>query len=136
MATNRPKDAEIEESEHSVEKKKLNLSSILNKVFGMEKVFVDGIPMEKVNKAIFLSVLALLYIANSHMADKTVRKIDKLKKEVEDLRADYITLKAGYMFDSKQSEVAKKVEHLGLVENKRPPFKLVIDSKDIKDMPF
>lgn len=136
MATNRAKGADIEEETNSTSPKKAGLFTLLNKVFGMEKVFEDGIPMEKVKKAVFLASLALLYIANSHMADKTVRKIDRLKKEVEDLRADYITLKASYMFDSKQSEVAKKVETLGLVESKRPPFKLEISTQDIKDMPF
>lgn len=136
MATNRPKEAESDGENGAHAPKRGSLFTLLNKVFGMEKVFEDGIPMEKVNKAVFLSVLALLYIFNSHLADKTVRRIDKLKKEVEDLRADYITLKASYMFDSKQSEVAKKVEHMGLVESKRPPFKLVVREKELKEMPF
>jgi phage shock protein A len=72
-------------------------------------------------------VLGIFYIGNSHYADKTIRKIDKLEQEVEDLRADYTTLKSEYMFASKQSEVAKRVKKLGLVESQEPPFKIVIE---------
>jgi hypothetical protein len=37
--------------------------------------------------------LAILYISNTHYAEKTVRKISNIQAEVEDLRADYTTLK-------------------------------------------
>ena len=70
---------------------------------------------------IFLSFLCLLYIGNRHYAEKKSRDIDQLETEVEDLRADYTTLKAEFMFESKQSEVAKRAEELGLIENKESP---------------
>jgi hypothetical protein len=66
------------------------------------------------------------YIGNSHYAEKTIRKIDKVKKEVSDLRADYTTLKADYMYASKQSEVAKKVAKIELYESMQPPSKIEI----------
>jgi len=47
--------------------------------------------------------------------------------EVEDLRADFTTLKAELMFASKQSEVAKKVKEQGLEESMSPPYKIEID---------
>jgi len=34
------------------------------------------------------------------------------------------------MFSSKQSEVAKKVEELGLVENETPPVKIVVEESE------
>mgnify|MGYP001796119542 FL=1 len=52
-----------------------------------------------------------------------------MKKEIEDLRADYTTLKADYMYASKQSEVAKKVEKLGIKESLRPPEKITITAE-------
>jgi hypothetical protein len=45
---------------------------------------------------------------------------------VEDLRADYTTLKSDVMFASKQSEVARRVKPLGLKESLNPPFKIVV----------
>ena len=53
-------------------------------------------------------------------------KIDRTKKEVQDLRADYTTLKANYMFASKQSEVAKRVKEIDLYESMEPPSKIEV----------
>ncbi len=51
----------------------------------------------------FVMVIGLLYIGNTHYAEKTVRRIDAAQSEVEDLRADYTTLKSDLMF-CKQAE--------------------------------
>ena len=59
--------------------------------------------------------------------EKTTRQIDRTQTEVEDLRADYTTLKADVMFASKQSEVARRVKDLGLKESSKPPFKIVVE---------
>ena len=59
--------------------------------------------------------------------DKLVRKIAKMKVEVNDLRADYTTLKAELMFKSKQSEVAKEVQSIGLEESMVPPQKIDLE---------
>lgn len=71
---------------------------------------------------LFLSFLCLLYIGNRHYAEKKVRAINRLEVDVEDLRADYTTLKADFMYESKQSEVAKRAEVLGLKESKESPI--------------
>ncbi|MFM8741301.1 MAG: FtsL-like putative cell division protein, partial [Cytophagales bacterium] len=44
----------------------------------------------------------------------------------EDLRADFTTLKSDVMFASKQSEVARRVKSMGLVESLTPPYKIVV----------
>lgn len=73
---------------------------------------------------LFLSLLAVLYIYNGHYADKTVRDIDRLNKELDELGYEYKTLKGEVMFRSKQSELAKSVEPLGLKELTSPPVVL------------
>jgi hypothetical protein len=45
-----------------------------------------------------------------------------MQQEVEDLRADVTTLEAEYMLSSKQSEVAKKIAPIGIVELEQPPI--------------
>lgn len=70
---------------------------------------------------LFLSVLAIVYIANGHYADNTVRSINKLNRELKELQYEYKTLKSEVMFRSKQSELAKSVEPLGLKELVVPP---------------
>jgi cell division protein FtsL len=63
---------------------------------------------------LFLSALAVVYIYNGHYADKTIRNINKVSKELKELQYEYKTLRSDVMFRSKQSEVAKEVERLGL----------------------
>lgn len=93
---------------------------------GME----TGVPVKYLPKVAFVVALGIVYVWNSHYAEKANRKIDKLETEVEDLRADVTTLEADYMYSSKQSEVAKKVETLGLEESKQPPYKIVVDKSE------
>lgn len=78
---------------------------------------------------LFLAALAIVYIANGHYADNTVRNINKVNRDLKELQFEYKTLKSEVMFRSKQSELAKAVEPLGLKELTVPPAVLV-DSPD------
>ncbi len=89
--------------------------------------FDQGIPLRFIPQLLFLTFLLIFYIGNKHFAEKTIRKINNIEGEVEDLRADYTTLKADYMFASKRSEVAKRVKKLELVDSKEPPFKIIVE---------
>ena len=72
----------------------------------------------------------MIYIANSHFAVNNVRRIDKLNKEVKELRWEYKSLKADLMFKSKLTEVAKKVDTLGIKELIEPPKKIIVKSDE------
>lgn len=73
---------------------------------------------------LFLAVLAVIYIYNGHYFDKTVRNINKTSRELKELQYEYKTLKSEVMFRSKQSELSKAVEPLGLKELTSPPVVL------------
>lgn len=98
--------------------------SIVDKYIPIGNIFNEGLPVQYVPKVLFFAFMMMLYIANAHYADKLVRKTSKLNAEVNDLRADFTTLKADLMFKSKQSEVAKQVESIGLQESTEPPIKI------------
>ena len=83
--------------------------------------------MQYLPKILFGLFLGLLYISNTHYAEKTVRKIDRVQSEVEDLRADYTTLKSDLMYASKQSEVARKVKIIGIEREFESPTKVVVE---------
>jgi hypothetical protein len=68
----------------------------------------------------------MIYIGNRHFAENNIRDIDKLSKEVKELSWDFKTLKADLMLKSTQTEVAKVVDSLGLIEPNEPPKKIVI----------
>ncbi len=76
---------------------------------------------------LFLFFLATIYIANAHYAEKQVRTIQSMQKEVKDLRREYNALKAEMMFKSKETEVAEGVEKLGLRRPSRSPKKIVVE---------
>src|SRR6478736_9962 len=73
---------------------------------------------------LFLALLAVIYIYNGHYADKTIRNINRTAKEVKELQHEYKTVKSEVMFQSKQSELVKAVEPLGLKELTEAPVVL------------
>jgi hypothetical protein len=99
----------------------------IEKHLNLEGYFEEGFPVQHLPKILFVVVLVLFYIGNTHYAEKTVRKINNVQTEVEDLRADYTTLKSDLMFASKQSEVARKVKAYGIEESLIPPTKVVVE---------
>ncbi|RBQ10030.1 FtsL-like putative cell division protein [Pedobacter miscanthi] len=101
----------------------------------ISKLFNDGlVTKEAATDALpylcFLALLGMVYIANSHFAVNNVRRIDKLNKEVKELRWEYKSLKADLMFKSKLTEVAKKVDTLGIKELIEPPKKIIVKSDE------
>ena len=106
-------------------KESFSLFKWIDHSLGLDKIFENGFPLRFVPHVLYLTCIGLFYIGNTHYSDRINRSFDKLKVEVDDLRTDYATLKAQYMFESKQSEVAKKVMKLGLEESNKPPYKIV-----------
>lgn len=106
--------------------RKGSLFSWIQQFINFDNLLMDGIPLKYIPQILFITFITIFYIGNNHFAEKTIRKIEQLEIEVEELRADYTSLKANYMFSSKQSEVAKKVNKIGLKENDTPPEKIVI----------
>jgi hypothetical protein len=78
---------------------------------------------------ILLTILGTLYIGNRFHAESLTRQINKLQKEVRDLRSEALSTSADLMSVSKQSEVTKLVKKrgLGLEELTTPPFKIVVE---------
>jgi len=75
---------------------------------------------------VFLAFLAAIYIANTHYAERKVRQIQTLQKELKEERWRYMSLKSELMYDSKQVKVARRAGELGLKELTEQPNKIVI----------
>ena len=78
---------------------------------------------------LFLSFIAMIYIANAHYSEKKVREIQKLQSELKQQRWQYMSLKSELMYQSKRSEIMNAVEPLGLKTNKYKPNKIVVNKK-------
>lgn len=117
-----------------------SLFSLLDRVTSVDGLFREGLPVRYLPYLLFVMLLTLLYIGNTHYGNRMNRSIQRLKQETEDLRADYTTLKSDYMEASKQSEVARKVAAFGLVESSSPPFRISVpagrlDAAELELMP-
>ncbi len=61
--------------------------------------------------------MGLVYIANSHQGERKLRKISKLKKEVNDAKASYQEIKSENTYNTTESQLIKKLEAKGLKLN-------------------
>lgn len=125
---------EDEEPQLKVKKEKVKKSGQSTDAF-FRKLLTEGVvtkeaATEMLPFLLFISFLCMLYIANSHMAVKNIRDIDKLSKEVKELSWEYKSLKADLMFKSKLTEVAKKVDTLGIKVLTVPPKKLIVGNDE------
>ncbi len=74
----------------------------------------------------FLGFLGIIYIANAHFAEKGVRRIQLLQKEIKELKWEYTSIKSETMYKSMQSQIDASLEPVGLdLENKGPKVILV-----------
>lgn len=128
--TPRVKPAEAPKPELKEKKKGFSIFKLLDRYTNVDFLFQEGVPTRFLPHVLFLTGITLFYIGNTHYAEKTIRKIAKIKVETEDLRADYTTLKSDYMSASKQSEVARNVSPLGLVESSSPPYQVEVTADE------
>lgn len=121
------------ESEHSENRKEKNnaipvtariLASILGGSILTRHRVIQSLPFLG-----FLAGIALLYIANTYYAEKTIMKSYHLRKELKELRYEFVTNRSRLMFESKQSEVARRLEERGIRESRVPPVKIRIEEK-------
>ncbi|MGY6742166.1 MAG: FtsL-like putative cell division protein [Cecembia sp.] len=101
-----------------------NIFTLIEEKLNVKGILGDGIPVKFVPPFLYVALVALIYIWSNHRAENLIRKIEVVQREVEDLRADVTTLEAEYMLSSKQSEVARKIAPLGIVEISEPPVKV------------
>jgi Bacteriodetes cell division protein (FtsL-like) len=109
------------EEQQTIKEKEVKKDSL---VVGWKKWLNYQSVVKQVPFFLFLTLLAVVYIYNGHLADKTVRNIGRTTREVRELQHEYKTVKSEVMFRSKQSELVKAVEPLGLKELVESPVVL------------
>jgi hypothetical protein len=80
---------------------------------------------------LFLAALAVVYIANGHMSDNRIRKINDTGRQLKDLQYEYKTLKSEMMFKSRESEMVKAAQPLGLRMDSIAPYKIKLMSRKV-----
>jgi len=109
-----------EEQNINIENKKKYFRKRNRRSLLYNKWLVKNIPFY-----LFVAALAVIYIANGHYADKTMRKINSTAKHLKEMEYEFKTVKRDVIFRSKESELAKAVEPLGLKELLVPPVRII-----------
>ncbi|MCF0071568.1 hypothetical protein LZD49_13910 [Dyadobacter sp. CY261] len=114
-------------------KREYHLFNWLNKFLPLDKVFGEKVPGQEERLPVkyfyyfgWVIVLLVAYERIGFQSEEYVRKAIKLKKEVDDLKAEYTSIHAEYERAGKQSVVVEKVQAEGLVENLTPPKKIIL----------
>lgn len=81
---------------------------------------------------ILLFILGMVHISNNHHAMNQMRDLNKYGRELKELRWEFLTTKSDLMNRSKQSEVSKAVEPMGLKELVSPPYKILVKEEEYK----
>ena len=137
MTKNTFKEPEVQEEPIPVKKEPVKKRK-RNPFFKGVQSVLDGtiLTRDKVVKSIpfvfYITFLAILYIANSYYAEKKIIEIEKIKKELKELRSENITTQAKLMYYSRQSEVVKRIEQYGIKESLVPPKKIIAEKDTTK----
>lgn len=118
-------------------KREYHLFNWLNKFLPLDKVFGEKLPGQEERLPVkyfyyfgWVVILLVAYERIGFQSEEYVRKSIKLKKEVDDLKAEYTSIHAEYERAGKQSIVVEKVQAEGLVENLIPPKKIILKEEE------
>jgi hypothetical protein len=79
--------------------------------------------------AIFLVCLAILLIANNYASEKIIRQTNTVKNELKELQTEHLATLSELLKKSQQSEIAKKLEVVGIKESVVPPKRIIVPRK-------
>ncbi len=126
-------EVEIASAEAPVEEPKVELPRNFFTILFTEGVVSKEAATEMLPFILFLAFLGMVYIGNRHFAENNIRDIDKMRREVVELSADYKVLKAELMLKSTKTEVAKEADTLGLIEPVEPPKKIMVPAAEYQN---
>jgi hypothetical protein len=101
-----------------------NLKDIMDGTVLTKEFVVKQLPF-----VLYLTLLAIIYIANRYQAEKLVRDTIQVQAEVKELKSEAIAVASELMKISKQSVVVDLVtdKNLGLIESRVPPKKIILN---------
>jgi hypothetical protein len=93
----------------------------------LEKVGREGL-VRNIPFILYCAFLTICYISLNSWAEKRIRDINFLAKDLKEARWKHIDLKTQIMFLTKESQLAEHAAKLGLEKTKVPPYKINIVS--------
>jgi len=118
MQANRIKEKTKEKKKKKARIGGFGLASSIRKVLGGDRLTAGTFRIFPF--VLFIAFIAFIYIANNYISESKVRNISKLQTELKEIKYEHISTKSKLMQLSKQSQIAKKMEHTGIKESTEP----------------
>lgn len=82
---------------------------------------------------LFVAVLGIIYIANAHSAERSMREMSKLEPELKELHWKYLSIKADVMYNQTQTQAGERVKDLDIGLLNGMPVKLTAEKPNLKE---
>lgn len=96
------------------------------------KYLVDQGSMRNWRFIVFLIIIAILMIANSHNYEQKIYRISELESEVKELRSEFVDRRSELMELKMESTISKKMEEKQIYPSTVPPKKIKVIQEDDK----
>ena len=97
------------------------LTQFLSKGFVTTEEATRALPF-----VLYVAFLCMLYIANRHLAEKNLREIDNISREVKELTWDYKSAKAELAYKSTLTQVIARTDTMDIKAPVEPPQKITV----------
>jgi hypothetical protein len=86
--------------------------------------------LKNVSLVLFVAFLGVVYIANVHIAERKQFRIEKMKRDVQKVKWQYMGIEKDLLLHSSPSHMEKEMEGIGLRYSSEMPRQLSLDKKD------
>lgn len=90
----------------------------------------EGLILKNLVFVLFLGALAIVYIASSHFAERNVRQVQMLQKEINELRWHFLTIESENMYNSRRTELTERLNRDGFIADPTAPRRIIVRKKD------
>lgn len=98
------------------------------------KYLVDEGSMRNWRFIIFLIIIAILMIGNSHSYEQKLFRITELESQVKEYRSEFVDRRSELMELKMESTVSRKMEEKGIVPSSVPPKKIKVIKEEKKSI--
>jgi len=79
----------------------------------------------------FIGILGVIYIANAHSAERSMREMSKLEPELKELHWKYLSIKSDVMYNQTQTQAGERVKDLDIGLLNGMPVKLTAEKPNL-----
>ena len=98
------------------------------------KYLVDEGSMKNWRFIIFLILIAIVMIGNSHNYEKKLFRITELEANVKELRSEFVDRRSELMELKMESTISRKMEEKGILPSSVPPKKIKVIKEEEKSL--